>query len=125
MKPDGQTAVLLLLDEVVRAVVPDLDGAGAVLALRDLAFEVPVLDRVVLDVHGEMLLAGLERRALGNGPARERAVSLQAEVVVQPAGVVALDDEDRLLAALLRAEGLRRLLRVALALVLGELRHAA
>jgi hypothetical protein len=51
---------------------------------------------VVLDVDGEVLLARLERDALRHGPARERAVPLEAEVVVQPARVVALDDEDRL-----------------------------
>ena len=36
---ERQLAVPLLLDELVRAVVPDLDAAGAVLALRDLALE--------------------------------------------------------------------------------------
>src|SRR6185312_3593662 len=101
---------------------PDLHRTGPVLALRDLAFEAPVLDRVVLDVHREVLLARLERRALGDGPAGERAVPLEAEVVVQPAGVVALNDEDRLLAAFLRAERLGGLLGVALLAVLGELR---
>src|SRR5439155_758388 len=54
--------------------------------------------------------------ALRHCPARERAVPLEAEVVVEPARVVALDDEDRLLASFLGlAEGLRSLLRVALA----------
>jgi len=41
---------------------------------------------------------------------------------VQPAGVVPLDDEDRLLAALGRTERLGRDLRIAFAVVLGE-RH--
>jgi hypothetical protein len=76
---------------------------------------------VVLDVHGEVLLPRLERHALRHRPARKGAVALETEVVVQPPGVVALDDEDRLLLlALLRAERLWRLLRVALALVLAE-----
>ena len=70
--------------------------AGAVLALRDLALEGGVVERVVLDVDGERALAGLERHALRHRPARERAVALEAEVVVEPPGVVALDDEDRL-----------------------------
>ena len=115
VQPDREAAVGLVLDELVGAGVPDLDRAGAVLALRDLAVERRVLERMILDVNGEMLLAGLERDALGHRPARQRAVPLEAEVVVQPAGIVALDDEDRLLAALAAAEGLRRLLRVALA----------
>src|SRR5204863_7591542 len=62
--------------------------------------------------------------ALGNGPARERAVALEAEVVVEPPRVVPLDDEDRLLRlAPLTGERLRGLLRVALTLVLGEAGH--
>ena len=64
--------------------------------LRDLALELRVLERVVLDVDGEMLLARLERHALRHRPGRERAVALEAEVVVEPARVVALDHEDRL-----------------------------
>src|SRR5205814_6207582 len=99
-----QPAVFLLLHELVGAVVPDLDGAGAVLPLRDLALEARVLERMVLDVDGEMLLARLERHALRHRPARERAVALEAEVVVEAPRVVALDDEDRLLAAPLPAE---------------------
>ena len=123
VQPDGETAVGLLLDELVRARVPDLDRAGAVLALRDLAVEGRVLERVILDVDREVLLAGLERHALRDRPARKRAVSLEAEVVVQPARVVPLDDEDRLFPALAAAERLGRFLRVALLLVLGQLGH--
>ena len=62
-----------------------------------------VVERVVLDVHGQVALARLERDALRHGPARERAVALEAEVVVEPPRVVALDDEDRLLALALAA----------------------
>src|SRR6185312_13819471 len=93
-----QAAVALLLDRLVVAAVPDLDRPAAVLALRDLALEVRVVERVVLDVHGQVALALAQRDALGDGPARERAVALDAEVEVQAAGVVALDDEDRLVA---------------------------
>ena len=102
VQADGEAAVLLLLDELVRALVPDLDGAGAVLALRDLALERAVLERMVLDVHGEVLLSGLERDALRNRPAGERSVPFEAKVVVQAPRVMPLDDEDRVLAALLR-----------------------
>src|SRR5439155_11114070 len=52
-----QSAVLLLLDELVRAPIPDLDGSGAVLAFRDLALELRILERMVLDVDGEAPLA--------------------------------------------------------------------
>ena len=45
----------------------------------------------------------------GTAQLSERAVALEPEVVVEPPGVVALDDEDRLLAALALAERLGRL----------------
>src|SRR5262249_41464758 len=116
VQANRQAAVALLLDELVRPLVPDLDGAGTVLALPDLAVELRVLERVVLDVHRERALARLERDPLRDGPARERAVALEPEVVVEPARVVALDDEDRRLSATARAAGerLRGLLRIAL-----------
>src|SRR5207245_4528046 len=124
VEPACQPAGALLLDELVRAAVPDLAGAGAVVPLRDLAFEGGVVEGVVLDVNGEMLLTRLERDALGHRPALERSVPLEAEVVVETPRVVTLDDEDRLLRLPLPGEGLGRLLPVALALVLAELpRH--
>jgi hypothetical protein len=120
---ERELSVRLLLDELVGAVVEDLDRPAAVLALRDLALELRVLEGVVLDVHGEHLRARLERHALRHRPRGERPVLLEAEVVVQPARVVALHDEDRLFAALLGAERLRRELGIALAAVLAERGH--
>src|SRR5262249_26031485 len=75
------------------AAVPEEDGAAAVLALRDDPLEVAVVDGVVLDVDGEALLAGVEARPLGHRPALQDPVELEAEVVVEAAGVVLLDDE--------------------------------
>ena len=98
MQAHGEAAVALLLEQLVRAAVPDLDRAGAVVALRDLALEGPVLERMVLDVDGKVLLARLERDALRDGPRGEDAVALEAKVVVEPPGVMPLDDEDRRLA---------------------------
>jgi hypothetical protein len=73
--------------------VPDHDGAAAVLALRDGAFEFVVLDGVVLDVDGKPLLPRHQARAAGDRPALHHAVELQPEVVVQPAGGVLLNDK--------------------------------
>ena len=78
-----EPAVALLLDELVRAVVPDLDRAGPVLAGRDPALEGGVVERMILDVHREHALPGLERDSLRHGPAQEHAVALEAEVVVE------------------------------------------
>ena len=93
MEADREAAVLLLLDELVGAAVPDLDRAGAVLPRRDLALEVAVVERVILDVHRQVPLAERERHALRHRPAQEHPVPLEAEVVVEAARGVALDDE--------------------------------
>ena len=95
VEPERQAAVLLLLEQLVRAPVPDLHSPGAVLALRDLALECSVLERMVFDVDREVLLAGLERHAFGHSPAGQCAVALEAQVVVERSRLVALDDEDR------------------------------
>ena len=75
------------------APVPDDDVAGAVLLRRDHALEVEVLDRVVLDVDRHPAHRRVERRALRDGPDGEDAVDLEPEVVVEPGGPMALDDE--------------------------------
>ena len=122
MQAHGQAAVGLVLHQLVGAGVPDLDRPGPVLARRDLALERPVLERVVLDVHGQRLVPGADRDPLGHRPAGQRALALEPEVVVQPARRVALDDEDRRAAPAVAArEGLRRRRRVTLAPVLLQL----
>ena len=122
MQPHREAAVGLLLHQLVRAAVPDLDRAGAVVALRDLALEAPVLERMILDVDREVLLARLQRNAFRHRPRRENAVALEPEVVVQPSRVVPLHDEDRgLRLAALAPERLRRLRAISLALVLRKL----
>ena len=68
---------------------------GAVLAARDLALEVEVLERVVLGGGGEVVLPGLLRQALRDRPGGEHAVALEAQVPVQAPGVVLLDHEPR------------------------------
>ena len=88
------------------AAVPDDHLAAAVLALRDLALEVGIVERMVLDVHGEPLVAGHQARAAGDGPARQRVADLEAEVVVQPPRRVLLHHEGVAVAA---AVGPRRL----------------
>ena len=93
-----EAAVRLLLDELVRAVVPDLDRPGAVVAGRDLTFERGIGEWVILDVDREVLLSGLQRNTLRHRPAGKCSVSFEPEVVVQAPRVMALNNEDRLLA---------------------------
>ncbi|MGY4642513.1 hypothetical protein ACVW07_000346 [Cellulomonas sp. URHB0016] len=73
--------------------VPDDDVAPAVLARRDDALEVLVLERMVLDMDRHPSHVRVERRAARHRPADEHAVDLEAQVVVQPPGTMALDHE--------------------------------
>ena len=91
---------LLLL---IGAGVPDRHRAGAVLALRDGALERAVLERVVLGVHGQVVLPRIGRHVLGDGPAHQHPVALEAEVEVHAAGRVVLLDDERVARALLLA----------------------
>src|SRR6266545_1253633 len=86
--------------------VPDQHRARPVLALGDHALEVGVVHRMVLGGHRQTLVPGVGGRPLGDSPGLEDAVGLQPEVVVQRAGVVLLDHEDRLPAP--AAPGARR-----------------
>ena len=67
--------------------------ARAVLAFRDRALEAAVVDRMVLDVHRHALVGGIEARAFRHRPALQRAVELEAKVVVKAARGVLLDHE--------------------------------
>ncbi len=71
--------------------VPEHDRPRPVFALRDHTLEGAVLDRMVLDVHRESLVARVEGRALRHGPAQQNTVQLQPEVVVEPRRRVLLD----------------------------------
>ena len=62
---DGPNGVRRLGLRFVRAPVPDDDVAGAVLARRDHALEVEVLDGMVLDVDGHPADAGSSDGPLG------------------------------------------------------------
>ena len=73
--------------------VPDGDLAGTVLALRDGALERAVLQGVVLGHHGQAVGVRVQRWSLGHCPGDQHTGVLQAEVPVQPPGVMLLDDE--------------------------------
>jgi hypothetical protein len=53
--------------------------------LGDVAFEIEILNRMILGAHRKALLAERQARTAGDGPALEHAVELQAEIEVQPA----------------------------------------
>src|SRR5438445_4786373 len=66
------------------AAVPQNDRARAILACRDGALEARVLERVILHLHRQALVGGIEAWTLGDRPALEGAVELETEIVVQP-----------------------------------------
>ena len=81
------------------ALVPKHDGASAVLACGDDAFEAAVLHGVIFHLDGEALVGGDVAGAFGACPTLEDAVPAEAEVVVQVGGGVFLDNEGVLLTA--------------------------
>ena len=82
-------------EQFPRAAVPQHDAARAVISGRDVAFEVAVFERMVFHLGGQVLGERLERRAFGNRPGNQRAVDLQAEIVMQARGIVPLHVEAR------------------------------
>src|SRR5258708_11351012 len=74
------------------AMIPEQHRAAAILALGDHPLEIAIVERMVLDMDGEALLAGIEARPPRNRPALEDAVELETEIVMQPRRRTFLDD---------------------------------
>ena len=109
-----------------RPFVPEHHDAAAVLALRNGTFEVAVVERMVLHMHGQALVSGVVRGAFGDGPAEQRAVPFQPQVVMVAARQMVLHDEAkracaRVAACGLRARRLPGLEEIALLIVCGQL----
>ena len=102
-----------ILDGPPAPEIPDDHGAGPVVPLGDHAFEVGVLDRVVLHLHREPLLGRVERGSLGHRPREQHAAPLEAQVVVEPARRVLLHHEQARAIGAVRAERLGRAICVA------------
>src|ERR1019366_4743058 len=98
-----------IAQQVERAPVPQHPAAAAIVAGRDIAFEIAVLQGVVFHVRGEDLDGGIERRPLGDGPGFQDAIDLQAKVVVQPRGIVPLHTKIRFGRWIALPDGRRRL----------------
>ncbi len=109
------------------AAVPQHDRAAAVLALRDRALEITVVERMILDFHGQTFVGGIQRRSAGNRPGLEHTLPFQAHIVVQLPGGMLLHDEAQARGGCyaLLARGLLGFREVALGAINGErrLRH--
>src|SRR5690606_21808933 len=75
------------------ALVPEHDGATAILALLDCSFKFRVGERMVLRAHGQSLLGRIGAGAAGHRPAPQYAVPLQSKIVMQAACGVLLHEK--------------------------------
>ena len=114
-------ALVRIAHRTPEALVPDDDLARAVLLRGDGAFEAGIRQRVILDVDRHALFLRIEARALGHGPAHQRAVEFEPEVVVQPARPVLLHHEGQAIGSRNAAFGrLRRDLEITLGAVAAQ-----
>ncbi len=114
MEPEFQVAARdlsetgIFAEDLEDAAVPQHYTARAVVAFGDIAFEIAVVNGVVLHHGGEGFLRRIERRSLWHGPRFQGAADLQAEVVMEVGGVVTLDEETaRMRGTRLRCRGFR------------------
>src|SRR5271170_937930 len=77
------------------ATIPDDHRAAAIFSLRDRAFEIEIFERMVLGSHGQAFVGDHQAWSLRNGPAQQDPFVLEPEIVMQPSGVVLLQDEAR------------------------------
>ena len=80
---------------MVVAAIPHHHCAAAILALWDDAFEVFVFDRVIFNFYGKMFFTSLPRKPFWQRPRLQHPFHLQAEIVVQTAGVMFLNHKAR------------------------------
>ena len=78
------------------AAVPELHGAAAILALRNGAFEIAVIERMILHFDRQPLVMRIERGTLGDCPGFEDAVELEPQIVMQAGRGMLLDHETAL-----------------------------
>jgi hypothetical protein len=85
--------VVIHLVRFVAAAIPDAHAPAAVLASRDVTFELEVLERVVLGVDRQVVALRVGWDAARNGPRQQHPVMLEAKVPVHAPRVVLLDHE--------------------------------
>jgi hypothetical protein len=96
----------------ISAGVPDPHCARTVLTFGNPSVERQVLHRMIFGAHCEVVDPRVGRRSLGHCPAGQNSVVFQSDVVVQPAGMVLLDDESKGVSLLIRRPGRHRLWRL-------------
>src|SRR5208282_2240650 len=106
-----------------RAFVPNSYFARPVVSGRNRAVETSVLERMVFGLHRQPFVGRIERRAFWNGPRFQDPVDLETEIVVQPPGVMFLDDKPVPAASALLSPRFGSFLKFPLSPVFAERRH--
>lgn len=73
--------------------IPQQDGTAAILTFGDGAFEVAIIQRMILDLHGKALVMRVQRWPSGDCPRLEYTVELEPQIVMQTSCSMLLDDE--------------------------------
>ena len=71
--------------------IPEHDGAAAILALRYRALKTAVGKRMILGPDSQAFVGGIETGSLRDGPAQEDAIQFEPEVIMQAGRIMLLD----------------------------------
>src|SRR5690606_28758223 len=107
------------------AVVETRHVSRAVVAGRDRAGEIGIVERVVLHFDGQAADGGIEAGPLGDRPALQAVTHLQTQVVMAPPRMMQLHHEPGTPRSAFPALWFPRPAEVALACVVGEIGHLA
>src|SRR5437660_3303343 len=86
-------SLLLLFSNLIAALGEFPHHASAVLALRNGAFKIHIRQWMILDTDRQAHNAGPGRQAFGDGPGPQNPVSFQPQIIVQPGGVMPVNDK--------------------------------
>ena len=108
------------------AAIPQKNRAAAILALGNGAFEIAIIEGMILKLHRQALFGGIERRPACHRPGAEHPVQLQPKIVMQPCGGMLLDHKALALCGRRRAgaTGIGSLGKIPHRLVSGQRRAA-
>lgn len=79
--------------QIISATVPDSYSPSTILTWRNGSFKIAILKRMVLDFNRKPLLARYFGKALGHGPALQRAAPLQSEIEMVALRMMILDNK--------------------------------
>ena len=89
----GELLERRLAQRLKGSLVPDHDRAAAVLVVGDGAFEITIVERMILDLDREPLVVRIERRPARHRPGLEDAVEFEPKIIMQPRRIMLLDHE--------------------------------